>query len=398
MVAAREDWDVIFAKVLDEITTTLGYAHVNLSLLSADGTRIRTEQVRGSWLTPEEKQEFKSLADHPVDSGDIQAYVVSRQQIVVPQEDDPRFDAGIHRRFRFHELIRVFIPMIANGVVLGTVEAGYPRKFMSRIYERDVQVLKRFVDYAVAAIGQRRYGALETLGHEFRSAIRGIRANAEALRDFGAVDPAEKVQRKWDGIFTDCDVLQLQVANLEYFLTGRMPPPKLELTEIGPQVIVKTLEQLSRRELGREGLRISDIEYDAKQLARVSAYVDKAQVCQVVRNLFTNAIKYRDRAEPFHVRVEIEEDPGFWTLRIRDWGIGVAQGLEQRIFQEGFRAAEAVSVAKGEGFGLAVSRKIMEEMGGSLDLASNRKPTEFRLRLPKRAAVDSESEKRRRDQ
>jgi signal transduction histidine kinase len=114
--------------------------------------------------------------------------------------------------------------------------------------------------------------------------------------------------------------------------------------------------------------------------------------------LFTNAIKYRDRAEPFHVRVEIEEDPDAWCFRIRDWGIGVADGLEERIFQEGFRAPEAAAVARGEGVGLAVSRKIMQEMGGSLELKGNRNPTEFLLRLPKRAAVDSEAENRRRDQ
>ncbi len=384
MVREHQDWDVIVAKVIQAITTTLGYSHVNLSLLSMDGTRIKTEHVGGTWLKKEEIAEFKKLADHDLKSDDIQAFVVKTQQIIVPANDDCRFDKKIHQRFRFDRLVRVYIPMVLDGVAVGTLEAGYPEQFKKHIYERDVQVLKSFVDYATAAIGQRRRGLLDKLSHEFTSAIRGIQSNASFLMRHRVRLAEEKIERKFTDILTDCDVLHLQVGHLEYFLTGKVPKPRIEMTAIGRDVVLKTIHQLDP-ELNNWGLSSTAIQFDYGQLSKVRAYVDKAQICEVMTNVFINAIKYRDPADTFRMKIEAAEGRDFYTLRIQDWGIGVQSGYEEKIFEEGFRTPEAIQRVYGTGYGLAISRQIMRQMGGDIHLTRNQKPTEFQVRLPKHA-------------
>ena len=125
--------------VLETITTTIGYDYVNISLVNPETRRIKTEYVYG--FSDKDATEFKRMADHSLNSNDIQAHIVKTRQIEVPRFDDPRFDEAIQKKMRHNELIRVYIPMIdsADQRVIGTVEAGYSRRYRKHIYERDIR-------------------------------------------------------------------------------------------------------------------------------------------------------------------------------------------------------------------------------------------------------------------
>jgi GAF domain-containing protein len=386
MVFRHEDWDRLIQRVSQEITQTLGYSHVNLSLVSLDGARIKSEHVGGTWLSPEEAVDFKKLADHELRGGDIQAIVAGKKHIVVPgrhhPKDDHRFDAKIHWRFRMQELALVYIPMVLNGMVVGTLEAGYPTRYRNHIYERDIQVLHSFVDYVTTAIGHRRHGLLAQLRHDFDMAIRGIQSNTDYLMHNLMHLGEDKIERKFSDILADCSVLQRQTGNLGFYLGGEKPQPQPGMTAIGRDVIVKTINQLEP-ELRQYGWKRSAIEYDYFEVADVRAYVDKSQICEVITNLFINALKYYDPKDVLRLKVLSFDAGDSYILKIQDWGIGVQQGLEEKIFEEGFRTPEAVKRVLGTGLGLAISRQIMRQMGGDIRLSNNRKPTEFEIRLPK---------------
>lgn len=69
-------------------------------------------------------------------------------------------------------------------------------------------------------------------------------------------------------------------------------------------------------------------------------------------------------------------------IKFKDWGIGVSKGLEEKIFEDGFRAPEAIDkYATGSGLGLTIARKIIRELGGDLKLVNDYKPTEFHVVL-----------------
>src|SRR5438477_8630302 len=98
-------------------------------------------------------------------------------------------------------------------------------------------------------------------------------------------------------------------------------------------------------------------------------------MCEVMTNLLTNAIKYRSDSG-LRMAIDIGEEEEAYVVSVRDWGIGVRRGLEDKIFREGFRAPEAIGRVQGTGFGLAISRQIMRQMGGDLRLSRNSNPTE----------------------
>jgi len=126
-IVSKQDWDDIIDIMLRAITSTLGYDYVNISLVKPESNRIKTEYVIG--IPRHEAKEFKKLADHSLDSDDIQANVVRTRQIEVPYSKDRRFDPRIYKRFRHDRLIRVYMPMIvpSENRVIGTIEAGYQR-------------------------------------------------------------------------------------------------------------------------------------------------------------------------------------------------------------------------------------------------------------------------------
>ena len=386
----KQDWNDIIESMMRAITENLGYRYVNISLVDREHNRIRTEYVKG--VSEQEAVAMKRLADHSLDSKDIQADIVRTAHIEVPDINDPRFDPEIYGRFGHQRLIRVFVPMVASSMmgtedsrVMGTVEAGYSRQHRQYIYEQDIQILKNLVDYAVRALEQRQRGLLELIGHELRTPVVGIRSNASFLQRRVQELDEQVVQRKFDDILTDCDILLFQVKELEYLLGREPPPPKLERTLIFRDVIIKSLRQLKPLMIERN-FDTSKVYYDASDIRRIRPlFIDRRQLNQVVGNLLVNSIKYaEDEPQKFAIRIGVELTRDSYVIVFKDWGIGIRPQYSEKVFEAGFRAPEAIGrYVTGSGLGLTISRKIMRELGGDLRLVNTSKPTEFHVVLPK---------------
>ena len=135
-----------------------------------------------------------------------------------------------------------------------------------------------------------------------------------------------------------------------------------------------------------KGFDISKIFYRPEYIHKIPRLlVDRARLNQVVFNVLMNAIKYaEDDPNRFAIRIEVDENRNFYIIKFKDWGIGVKKGLEDKIFEAGFRAPEAIDkYVTGSGLGLKISRDIMRGLGGDLKLTSSYKPTEFGMMLPK---------------
>jgi signal transduction histidine kinase len=111
---------------------------------------------------------------------------------------------------------------------------------------------------------------------------------------------------------------------------------------------------------------------------------DARALNQVFLNLLKNAAEaFERRGGEVHVRAVPE---GGWILvEIRDDGPGVAAELRDRIFEPFFSTKEA---GRGSGLGLSISRRIVSEHGGTLELECGPDGGScFRVRLPIRDAA-----------
>ncbi|MDM9581451.1 MULTISPECIES: GAF domain-containing sensor histidine kinase [unclassified Nostoc] len=385
-ITKAQNFDEIIKIVIKGITTILEFTWVNISLINSDRTSIKSDYISG--LPKDKKEEFKKMALHNLDSDDIQANIVRNKQIKVPDNDDPGLDKEIFKKFGHEDIIRVFIPMIEplNNLVIGTVEAGYKREYRQHIYEQDVQILKGFVEHAVHAIERRKSGLIDRITHELKSPVVGIRSHASFLqRRFSDINLAPStIAIKFEDILTDCDLLLYQIRQIEYFL-GRSysEKPKVESVIVFRDIVVKTVNQL-KPILNEYGLHVKGVRYEFGDAARMAILTDKVMLNQVIYNLLINAIKYAEKNPgQFKILLEASEYKENLMIKFKDWGIGIVEDDVNKIFEEGFRSLDAIKKVGGSGLGLSISIAIIQQLGGSLKLVNNSKPTEFHLILPK---------------
>ena len=100
-----------------------------------------------------------------------------------------------------------------------------------------------------------------------------------------------------------------------------------------------------------------------------SFYTPKAPLEQVLRNLVNNAIKHHDRGQG-QVVISAIEQGGFIEFRVEDDGPGIATEFHARIFQM-FQTLKSRDQVEGSGMGLAIVKKAIEGLGGSIRIESN---------------------------
>ena len=102
----------------------------------------------------------------------------------------------------------------------------------------------------------------------------------------------------------------------------------------------------------------------------VEALLDDARVRQVMLNLLGNAVKFTDKGE---VRVRAWRDPvtGEAKASVEDSGVGIPKELQERLFSK-FTQVDGSYTRRhqGTGLGLAISKALIQNMGGTISLAS----------------------------
>ena len=107
------------------------------------------------------------------------------------------------------------------------------------------------------------------------------------------------------------------------------------------------------------------------QIGNGTAWTDARKLRQVVLNLVSNAIKYRqpDKSDAF-VRLDFElADDDRWQLTIADNGVGIAKEDLERVFEEFQRGLPSEKI-QGTGLGLAISKRLVLLLKGEILVSS----------------------------
>ncbi len=104
------------------------------------------------------------------------------------------------------------------------------------------------------------------------------------------------------------------------------------------------------------------------------------EFCRVLGNLIDNAVyAVLESEDEKFIKVELSEDLDNYYFRVINRGAPIPDELTERIFEAGF----TTKGDKGEGMGLAISRRIMDEYGGSIGLSAESGFTVFGGSIPR---------------
>jgi len=241
--------------------------------------------------------------------------------------------------------VEVPIEMTARLVV------GPGNDFFS-IFVRDISLRKK--------VEQMKNELVATVSHELRTPLTSMRASLSLL-DSGAVDDLpEDAKELIEIAHRHCERLVRMVNDMldvEKVESGHVHLVRMD-QEVAP--ILRDAVAAMQGHAQQAGVRLAC----ASTLPGVHAEVDGDRLTQVLTNLLSNAIKF---APPGSL---VEAALGWhgegMRICVLDRGPGIPQAFRGRIFER-FAQSEEESVRRqGSGLGLSISKKIVEEHGGSI--------------------------------
>jgi two-component system, cell cycle sensor histidine kinase PleC len=97
---------------------------------------------------------------------------------------------------------------------------------------------------------------------------------------------------------------------------------------------------------------------------------DPEKVRQIISNLASNAIKFTPKGGRVTVEARASDEGGAVILVVRDTGLGIPASDVAALKPHAARRNPDAAQAKGVGFGLPLTRRFVEMLGGTLDVAT----------------------------
>jgi len=200
---------------------------------------------------------------------------------------------------------------------------------------------------------------LANMSHEVRTPINGVLGLAQLLRDL-ELGPVAK--RYVEGIVSSGNILLKVIGDVLDLSKIEARKMQIDASPVHLQALISEVIELLRGQVG-EGVALT-----AKVSEDLPAMVilDGVSLRQVLTNLIGNAIKFTP-AGSIDLAVTQAEDT--LLFEVRDTGIGVPEHHLETIFQP-FQQAQNDSELGGTGLGLTISRRLVELMGGEMQVSS----------------------------
>ncbi len=214
---------------------------------------------------------------------------------------------------------------------------------------------------AMAETQKLRTALLNSLSHDLRTPLTGIRGAADTLGS------------TWDRLTlaTRADLLasiQEDTARMTRFLANIMDLTRLESGQIAPRLAAVQALHVIDAAIARvpdAGHVLVNVPPDLPALR-----ADPALLEQVMVNVLDNAVRYAPLGSD--VRIRGTAAGGQVNLEIIDEGAGISAEDLPHVFDSFYRARRGDRTAPGTGLGLAIARGMIEAMGGTIEAVSPR--------------------------
>jgi signal transduction histidine kinase len=268
---------------------------------------------------------------------------------------------------------------------------------LGRLTTRDLRQALRDATYELVKANEELQEAnrlktqfLARVSHELRSPLNAIigYTDMNLAGYYGKLNEAqqdglERVQRNSRQLLA----LINDVLDLSRIEAGRM---ELQQDVVDPRALVHSVVATVEPRAREKKLRLS---YEVAPDLPRALIGDEVRLNQVLLNLVDNAVKFTSRGS-VHVWAQVGTGDS-WTLQVRDTGRGISEREVAHIFDE-FRQGEAARGRElgGTGLGLAIVRRLVEAMGGSINVKSRLEVgSTFTVSLPLQVAGQSVEEK-----
>lgn len=219
---------------------------------------------------------------------------------------------------------------------------------------------------------------VSAVSHELRTPLTSIKGYASILMagKLGEVSPAQKERlEKIDKHSNNLTHLVNNLLDIARIESGKI---QMETREISIKEMLDSIIDIITPQLREKNLAIKMNIKTKKDKIKA----DPTQLERVFLNLLSNAIKFS--LEGKRIIVSMQDKDDFVEFSVEDMGIGIPKKDLQNVFEEFFRADNALDQnIKGTGLGLSLVKKIIEAHKGKIWVESEEgKGTKFSFTIP----------------
>ncbi len=234
------------------------------------------------------------------------------------------------------------------------------------IFESNVDVTERKNSERLVAIG----ATAGMVGHDIRNPLQTIAGEVflaqGALEGLPDGESKRNLKESLDTIERQTEYVNKIVQDLQDYAKPIKPSVKeIDLQNVCEELLLKTKIP--------QNVSVScQVEPDARQLLS-----DPLILKRVIVNLVTNAVQAMPQGGKLSLEAYLNK--GDTVLSVNDTGCGIPKDVSAKLFTPLF-----TTKAKGQGFGLAVVKRMTNALGGTVTFESEvGKGTRFFIRLPK---------------
>jgi len=380
------DLDTVLAKILEQLQQVINYDGAGISLREGDDLVLSSGAILA----------IPYLGTRtPLSTDDIATQVFNtRQPLIIP---DVR-KHPVWEKWFGDKNIRTWmgVPLLVGETAIGILNID---SFEIGAYGReDAKILQIFANQAAialenarlfTAIQQAKETALEAqhaaeagnraksafianMSHELRTPLNGILGYAQILKRDKSLTP-----RQQEGV----KIIQQSGEHLLTLITDMLDMSKIEAGKMELQPVefhlahfLQTIVDVLRLRAKGKGL---EFVYQPASDLPVIVMGDEIRLRQVLINLLGNAVMFTEKGKvTLKVRMKDElktplhPSSFFLHFSVEDTGIGISPDHLQQIFEPFAQVGERRLTTEGTGLGLSISQRLVEMMGGKLQVTS----------------------------
>lgn len=347
----------------------LEHAAGTLTLVDADGRVLETSgRYRSTMGYPPEFWEQRTIFDVVV-PGEVERVLDMRRQVLSEPNRQVSGDFHVIAADHHIETLEVIAVNLLHDPDVEGIVVSSRNVTEERANTRAISLLR---DEAVSE-ATRRSRLLATVSHELRNPLHAMAGLAELLASEVGLPPAQ---------YQLAATLQRQLLRLSKITDDLLDTARLDSGEFRLRPTVVDIRRLvddarmAAEALVGPRLQITSTVSDEVPFALVA---DPGRLQQIVDNLVGNAIKFTDRGT---VELDVGTDDGRLVIVVTDTGPGIPPESREQIF-EAFATLPVGGDRSGAGLGLAIVRRLVDSMDGTLELDSEvGVGTRFRVSVP----------------
>ncbi len=221
----------------------------------------------------------------------------------------------------------------------------------------------------VVDLSERRALFVSSVTHELKTPLTNIRMYIEMLEQ-GIAYNREREQEYFKVLGSESRRLSWLINNVLEFSKLEKKQRHFDLQEGTFEEVIQEAQDIMQEKLRQEGF-ILNVERDKIRPFRY----DREVMVQILINLIENSIKFGKASPVWEITLCLRSEANHIKISVSDTGPGIPRSALKKVFDDFYRGEnELTRTTRGTGIGLALVKKFVTALGGTVEATNNKGP------------------------